>query len=192
MYKKILSSIIGIFCCTYLFADTPGKATMHDSKVSIQNIKKVQGYTFYYDYKYGDKQGTVNSDTSLIIPSSGGAPDYFTFWGINNTTHQSTDTITFRNYYAPDAVIILSDITNDSIRYTHIDLSNANEIVSEGNTDIIANKQLVEDAKAAKQSHYIQRGLLYFAGIAGLSGLIWFFIQRKKKKKVMSAQGTGS
>lgn len=192
MYKKILSSIIGIFCCTYLFADTPGKATMHDSKVSFQNIKKAQGYTFYYDYKYGDKQGIVNSDTSLIIPSSGGAPDYFIFWGINKTTHQSTDTITFPNYYAPDAVIILSAVTNDSIRYTNTALSNANEIVSEGNTDSIANKQLIADAKAAKRSHYIQKGFLYFAGIAGLGGLIWFFIQRKKKKKAIPAQGTGS
>ncbi len=183
MAKNILLLLTCIIYCFAAKADTPGKAKMHESKVSFQNVKQLKDYTFYYDFNYGDNQGVIEGDTSLIIPPSGGAPDGFIFWGINNSTKKSTDTILFSNYYAADAVIILSAVKNDSIQYSNTPLSNANEILSEGNTDSIANKQLIADAKKAKQNHYIKVGLFSLAGVAALGGLIWFFIKRRKKKE---------
>jgi LPXTG-motif cell wall-anchored protein len=109
-----------------------------------------------------------------------GAPYSYLFWGINNASKKSTDTIHFRNYYAPDYVIIINAVKQDSIYYSRKELSNSNQIVSEGNTDSIANKQLITDAKKAKQQHYTKNILFYLAGIAGLGGLIWFFVKRKK------------
>lgn len=182
MHKNIFLPLICFAICFAAKADGPGKAQMHQSKVSFQNVKQLKGYTFYYDFHYGDKQGIITNDTSLIIPPSGGAPDSFTFWGINNSTQKSTDTILFSNYYSPDAVIILSGVKNDSIQYSSIELSNANEITSEVNADSIANKQLIADAKAAKRNHYIKVSLFSLSGVAALGGLIWFFIRRRNKK----------
>jgi LPXTG-motif cell wall-anchored protein len=183
MDKNILLLLTCIVNCFAAIADTPGKAKMHESKVSFQNVKQLKDYTFYYDFNYGDNHGAITADTSLIIPPSGGAPDGFIFWGINNRTKKSTDTILFSNYYAADAVIILSAVKNDSIQYSNTPLSNANEILSEGNTDNISNKQLIADAKKAKQNHYIKVGLFSLAGAAALGGLIWFFLRRRKKKE---------
>ncbi len=184
MYKKIISLAVIVFNCASVWADTPGKATMHESKVTFQNVSSIQDYTFHYSFNYGDKAGIIRNDSALIIPASNGAPDGFIFWGTNNSNQKSTDTIIFRNYYTADAVVILSAVTKDSIRYSITPLSNANELVSERNTDSIANKQLITDARAAKRNHYIQTALLYGAGIAGLGGLVWFFVRRKKKKQV--------
>ena len=183
MAKNILLLLSSVVYCFAVKADTPGKAKMHESKVSFQNVKQLKDYTFYYDFNYGDNHGAIIADTSLIIPPSGGAPDGFIFWGINNKTKKSTDTILFSNYYAADAVIILSAVKNDSIQYSNKQLSNANEILSEGNTDSIANRQLIADAKKAKQNHYIKVGLFSLAGAAALGGILWFFVKRRKKKE---------
>ncbi|WP_460561211.1 LPXTG cell wall anchor domain-containing protein [Ferruginibacter profundus] len=182
MYKRIITFIAAVFCCVSLFADTPGKAEMYESKVSFQGVKSIAGYTFYWAMERSDKADAVTEDSSFYMAASHGAPYSYSFWGINNASKKSTDTIFFHNYYAPDYVIILNGVKHDSIYYTQKELSNANDIVHEGNTDSIVNKQLVADAKAYKRNHYIKVSLFYVAGIAGLGGLIWFFVRRRKKK----------
>ncbi|MGF2413177.1 LPXTG cell wall anchor domain-containing protein [Ferruginibacter sp.] len=182
MYKKIVTLIVAFVYCVCVFADTPGKAAMHDSKISFQGIKNIGGYTFYWSMERGDSADAVITDSSFNMAASNGAPYFYSFWGINNITKKSTDTIPFHNYYSPDYVVILNAVKNDSINYTQLELSNANDIVHEGNTDSIFNKQLVADAKAAKRKHYVKVVLFYLAGIAGLAGLTWFFVRRRKKK----------
>jgi len=163
-------------------ADTPGKAKMHESKVSFQDIKKVTGYTFYWKQEGKDNYDIVTSDSSLTLASSGGAPYRYLFWGINNGSKKPTDTILFDNYYAPDYVVIINDVKKDSIYYSRIELSNANKITNGENTDSIVNKQLITDAKKAKQGHYTNIILFSLAGIAALGGLTGYFILRRKKK----------
>jgi LPXTG-motif cell wall-anchored protein len=82
-------------------------------------------------------------------------------------------------------VIILTSVKENSIYYTEKELSNANDIVKEGNTDSIANKQLIADANAAKRKHYIKISLFIVAGVAALGGLVWFFTRRRKKRAIV-------
>lgn len=182
MYKKLVAFSTAVFCCICLLADTPGKAVMHDSKISFQGINNITGYSFYWAMERGGNADAVTTDTSFYLMASHGAPYSYSFWAINNNTKKSTDTIHFSNYYSPDYVIILNAVTNDSVYYTRKELSNANEMVNEGNTDSIANKQLVADAKAVKRNHYVKISLFVFAALAATGGLIWFFVRRKKKK----------
>jgi LPXTG-motif cell wall-anchored protein len=191
MYKKTITFIAAVFCCAYSFADTPGKAEMYSSTVSFQGVKTIAGYTFYWSMERMDSVDRITGDTSLSMMATHGAPFLYWFWAVNNSTKKSTDTVHFHNYYSPDYVIILNGVKNDSIYYTQKELSNANDIVQEGNTDSIANKQLVAGAKAARRKHYTKVSLFYLAGIAGLGGLTWFFV-RRRKKKTLAAQGTGS
>lgn len=187
---NMLLTII-VFSFFSVKADTPGKAKMYESKVSFQDVKKNSGYTFYWKEEGKDKYDTIVSDSTMILASSAGAPYSYWFWGINNVTKKSTDTIQFHNYYAPDYVVIIKDVKLDSIYYTQKELSNANKIITNENTDNIKNKQLISDAKKAKQNHYTKIILFSIAGIVALAGLIWYFIKRKKKK-VSFVQGTGS
>lgn len=182
MYKKAITLAALFFCSCHLFADTPGKAKMHDSKISFQGVKDIPGYTFYWVLEHGDKPDIISMDTSFYMMSSGGAPYGYYFWGINNNTKKSTDTVRFYNYYSPDYVIILNGVKNDTVSYTTKELSNANDIVSEGNTDSITNKQLIADAKAAKRSHYYKVAGLITAAVVALGGLTWFFIRRRQKR----------
>ncbi len=179
---KQLLTLILIVSAQYTFADTPGKAKMHPSKVSFQNLASLTDYQFYYRATRSNNDSIyVLKDVSVIIPSSGGAPDGIEFWGVNNSTKKHTDTIEVNNYYAPDYVFIINKIQNDSIYYTKKELSNANEILSEGNTDDIANKELIADAKKAKQNHYIKIGGFVALGVAALGGIVWFLRRRKKQ-----------
>jgi hypothetical protein len=178
---KQLLTLILIVSAQYTFADTPGKAKMHPCKVTLQNLEKFTNYTFYYTRQYAGDSVFTLKESSIIIPPSGGAPDQIGFWGTNTVTKQNTDTITVDNYYAPDYVFIINKIQNDSIYYTKKELSNANEILSEGNTDDIANKELIADAKKAKQNHYIKIGGFVALGAAALGGIIWFLKRRKKQ-----------
>jgi LPXTG-motif cell wall-anchored protein len=186
MYKRIITFTTAVFCFVCLFADTPGKAVMHDSKISFQGVNNIAGYTFYWAMEDADTAGAVTTDSSFYMSATRGAPYSYLFWGLNNSTKKSTDTIHFRNYYAPDYVIIINAVKQDSIYYNRKELSNNNQIIDEGNTDNIANKQLITDAKKAKKQHYTKIILFYLAGIAGLGGLIWFFVKRKKKKTPIS------
>jgi hypothetical protein len=166
-----------------VMADTPGKATNHASKVTLQNVSSLSDYTLYWRKHYGDTTIIVSADTSLVIPGSGGAPDGAEFWGINKKTKKSTDTISFSNYYAPDFVVLLNGMRGDSIRYMQDELSNQNEIVETANKDSINNKQLILDAEKITRNHTLRNVLLGALAGAALGGLTWFFIRRRKKKQ---------
>lgn len=184
MLKRTLLAFIGIALLQMAMADTPGKKAMHASKVTFQNVQQLAGYTFYYHFHYGDNTGSFTADTTLVIPPSGGAPDDFALWAINNKTNKSTDTITFSNYYSPDEVILLSGIKNDSLLYTKATLSNSNEIVSDSNTRNITNKELVQEAESIKRNHYYKIAAYSGAALIALAALVWFFIKRRKKQAV--------
>jgi hypothetical protein len=184
MNVKLFVLLIAVICCCNIKADTPGKATMHESKITFQAIKTIPGYTFYWAMERGGDADTLTADTSLYMAASQGAPYAYIFWGVNDINRRSTDTIHFSNYYAPDYVIILNVVKENVISYTKKELSNANDIVSEGNTDSISNKQLIADAKAAKRKHYVKISLFVLAGIVALGGLICFFVRRRKKAEM--------
>jgi hypothetical protein len=181
MPKRILLSAAGIMLLQIAIADSPGKKEMHESKVSFQNVQQLAGYTFYYQFHYSGNTGTFTADTTLVIPPSGGAPDGVELWAINNKTKKSTDTITFNNYYSPDEVIIISGLKNDSITYTKTGLSNSNEIVSDTNTAVITNKELVKEAESVKKNHYYKIAAYSGAALIALAALVWFFIRRRNK-----------
>lgn len=173
-------------------ADSPDKKKMNESKVVLQGINNCKGYTFYHVYHWGNPGGILGSDTTLIIPPSGGAPNGFQFWGINKKTGKSTDTIDFNNYYSADEVFIINKIEKDSIYSEKKELSNENEIVEEGNTDSINNRQLVTEARQIKKSHYTKIVLLCIAGLVALTAMVWIFLRKKKLQKEKTDQGTGS
>jgi hypothetical protein len=181
--KQIILLGFGMLMAGIAMADTPGKATNHPNKVTLQNVAALQDYTLYWHKHYGDTTLVVAADTSLIIPGSGGAPDGAEFWGIHKKTKRSTDTLHFDNYYDPDYVVILSGVSQDSIRYNQQQLTNANEVVETANKDSIANKQLVFDAEKMQQNHTLKNVLLGALAGAALGGLTWFFIKRRKKKQ---------
>lgn len=173
-------SLIFIFIAK---ADVPGKEKMNESKVVLQGLSNLKGYTFYYVYHYGNKSGSIGSDTTLIIPPSGGAPDGIELWAVNNKTGKSTDTLAFNNYYDADEVILFKKIEMDSIYYDKKELSNKNGIVEEGNTDSINNRQLVTEARQIKKSHYTRIIFLSLAGLIALTALVWIFIRKRKAQK---------
>jgi hypothetical protein len=164
-------------------ADTPGKATNHPCKVTLQNVSSLSEYTLYWKKHYGDTTIVVTSDTSIIIPGSGGAPDGAEFWGIHKKTEKSTDTIQFSNYYNPDYVLLLNGMRGDSIRYMQDVLSNENKIVKTENQDSITNKQLVLDAEKVARNQSLKNILLGALAGAALGGLTWFFIRKQKRKQ---------
>lgn len=184
MLKRTILAFFGILLLKIAIADTPGKKEMHPSKVTFQNTQQLAGYTFYYQFHYSGNTGTFTADTTLVIPPSGGAPDDVQVWAISNKSKKSSDTITFSNYYAPDEVIILSGIKNDSLLYTKAGLSNNNEIVSDTNTASITNKELVKEAETLKRNHYYKIAGYSVAALIALTALVWFFIKRRKKQVV--------
>jgi hypothetical protein len=184
--KQVLLFGFGMMVMGPTMADTPGKATNHPNKVTLQNVAALKDYTLYWHKHYGDTTIIVNADTSLVIPGSGGAPDGADFWGIHKKTNRSTDTLHFDNYYDPDYVVILSGVSQDSIRYNREQLTNANEVVETANKDSIANKQLVIDAEKMQKSHLLKNILLGALAGAALGGLVWFFVRRKKKKQAVA------
>ncbi len=183
MLKKTITFIAAVFYCGYLLADTPGKAEMYGSNITFEGVKNIGGYSFYWSMERMDSVDKVTEDATFYMMPTHGAPVSYCFWGINNNTKKSTDTVYFHNYYSPDYVILLNGVKKDSIYYTQKELSNANSIVSEGNTDSIANKQLVAAAKAAKRKHYVKVGGFIAAGVVALGVLLWFFVRRRKKKE---------
>lgn len=183
MRSYLLIAVAGVISLSAK-ADTPGKKEMHESKVSFQNIKQWGGYSFHYNFHYGDNPGIITADTTMVIPGSGGAPDGFEFWAINNKTGKSTDTVSFYNYYDPDKVIILTGFKGDSLLFTNAELSNANEIVTNTNTDSINNKELVKEAASVTRSHYYKITAYSVVALIALAALVWFFLQRRKKQTV--------
>ncbi|MBS1510897.1 MAG: hypothetical protein JST86_08660 [Bacteroidetes bacterium] len=192
MTRRIIFLLLFFSITDFSFADTPGKREMHDSKITFQDVSKCSPYVFYWGQAGMDHaEDTISNDKSVFLMASRGAPYQYQFWGINTKTKKSTDTIFFGNYYSPDYVIILKGIHKDSIVYDQKELSNANTVVKEENTDSITNKELVADAQSYRRKHALHSWLLYGAGIAGLGGLIWFFI-RRRKNITTATQGTGS
>jgi hypothetical protein len=183
---KQLIVFILLICTINLFADTPGKATMHDSKISFQNVTNTSHTTFYWQMENAKEVSMLTSDTSFFMSASRGAPVEYKFWGINShvSPPMSTDTISFHNYYSPDYVIIINSIEGRKINYTKKELSNKNEILSEGNTDDIANKDLIKDAKKAKQNHYLKICVFIGIGIIALLAIVWYVKKRKKQSSV--------
>ncbi len=182
--KKISTfSLFLVLHTVALYADVPGKEIMNESKVTLQGISNLKSYSFHYIYHYGDKAGTFSSDTTLIIPPSGGAPDGIELWAVNNKTGKSTDTLAFNNYYDADVVILFKKIEMDSIYYDKKQLSNKNGIIEEGNTDSINNRQLVTEAGQIKKRHYTKIIFLSLAGLIALTALVWIFILKRKAQK---------
>jgi hypothetical protein len=186
--KQLLIILLLISNIAPAIADTPGKATNHPNKVTLQNAASLSEYTLYWKKHYADTTIIVTGDTSLVIPGSGGAPDGAEFWGINKKTKKSTDTIIFSNYYAPDYVLLLNGMQGDSIRYMQEKLSNQNEIVKTGNKDSISNKQLVADAEKITKNNQLRNILLGALAGAALGGLTWFFIRRRKQKQQQTTE----
>lgn len=182
MKQLILAALLAI-SFQAVKADTPGKATNHANKITLQNVAALKDYTLYWHKEYGDTTIIISSDTSLVIPGSGGKPDGAEFWGVHKTTKRSTDTLQFSNYYAPDYVVILSGIQRDRFQYTQEQLSNENTIVKTENKDNIANKDLILDAEKIQNNHQLKNILLGAAAGVALGGLTWFVINRRKKKQ---------
>jgi LPXTG-motif cell wall-anchored protein len=181
--KQLLLAIL--LCYTpHLFADTPGKKEMYDSKISFQNVNNITHITWHWQIENSTESSIFTLDTSFYMSASRGAPVTYKFWGTNGYVNPaiSTDTLSFHNYYSPDYVIIINGIHGQKIRYIQKELSNKNKIVAEGNTDDITNKVLIADAKKAKQNHYIKMGSFIALGVAALGGIVWFVRRRKKEK----------
>jgi hypothetical protein len=171
-----------LFCTINLFADTPGKKEMHDSKISFQNISNKAHCIWHWQQENSTDIIHFWNDTSFYMSASRGAPISYKLWNTNEyvTPAMHSDTILFHNYYSPDYVIIINSLGGEKIRYTQKELSNKNTIVSNEDVDSITNKQLIADAKKAKQNHYLKIGLFSALGLAALGGIIWFFKRRKK------------
>jgi hypothetical protein len=179
--KQLLTAIF-FLSALFSFADTPGKKEMYESKITFQNINKISHYTWYWQMDNSTEINSFRTDTSFYMSASKGAPVTYKFWGTNGITSpaMSTDTILFHNYYSPDYVIIINGIDGVKIQYTQKELSNKNKIENEGNTDDITDKQLIADAKKAKQSHYVKIGGFIALGVGALVGII-LFLKRKKR-----------
>lgn len=180
--KQWIIAIAAMATTGSVFADVPGKPKNHPSKVSLQNISSLSGYTVYWQTEHEEKV-VVKADTGFIIPGSAGGPISAECWAVNKKTGATTDTIRFSNYYDPDHVVLFNGIKADNLlRYDISDLSNENEVVETKNKDSIANKQLVIDAEQMTQNHTLRNVLL--GGAAGLAvgGIAWFVIRRRKKK----------
>lgn len=187
---KIFVFLFVAFAFLVVRADSPGKRAMSDSKITFQDVAKLGGYDLVWTRKYDTSHIIFHTDTSLILPSSGGAPDAAEVWGINKTTGQNTDTIFFENYYSPDYVIIFDTLTNGKLLYQKRTLSNANE-TSSSDTSGIANKDLIKEAETARTDHNTKITILAVSSVLALTAIIFFFVHRRNKNK-RNNHGTGS
>lgn len=167
MIKKPLFFFLCL-CTIKSNADTPGKQPMSESKISIQNITRLAAYDFYWQVER-DSVALIKGDTTVLIPSSGGAPYNAAFWGINKTTNKSTDTLSFENYYAPDYLVMIDTIDNNKFRYTKKEISNNNAGGVSGDKD---------DVAYAKTN---STKIIMFSAISliALILLVWYFIRKK-------------
>lgn len=171
MIKKIVFSIAFL----YFFianADAPGKRSISESKVTFKNISKLSDYVFYWKGAY-DSARLFTTDSSFIIPGSGGAPMRATCWGINKKTSESTDSIFFDNYYSPDFIITLDTISGNKLLYSKSQISNSNEGSYYGDR--------TDDKYADSNSGRFNNIILFSViSLIALILLIWYFIRRKK------------
>lgn len=170
MIKKIVC--LGIcLCLLKSYADTPGKQAMGTSKIALKNIDQLTGYDFYWQLEY-DSAKSIISDTTVIIPSSGGAPYNAMFWGVNKATKKSTDTLSFENYYSPDYLITIDTIADNKFSYTKKEIPNNNNSGGYANSDNSNTSGVNPSSK-----------IILFAAVSliALILLSWFFIRRKNK-----------
>ena len=168
MIRKLFVCILCISILN-LNADTPGKQSMNSSKVVIENINRLTDYDFYWQPEY-DSAKLVNSDTTFVIPSSGGAPYNATFWGVNKATKHSTDTLSFENYYAPDLLITVDSINNNKFHYSKKEISNSNA------------GGVLGDNNSTKPGDRPTKLILYSSiSLIALILLVWYFMRRKTK-----------
>lgn len=171
MIKKIIFSI----ACLYFFtatADAPGNKAVSDSKVTFKNVSKLTDYVFYWKGKLDSAK--FNIDSTFIIPGSRGVPMSALFWGINSKTNESTDSIYFDNYYAPDFIITLDTISNNKLLYSKSQVANSND-----NSYYGANSG--EGSADPKSSGHTKIILFSVISLIALISLIWYFIRRKNK-----------
>lgn len=155
---------------------------MSDSRITFQDVGKMSGYDLVWVRKYDTNKIIFHSDTTLILPSSGGAPDNAIVWAIDKRTGASTDSIIFENYYAPDYVIILDSSRNGKLLFQKKTLSNANE-TSDDDTSGIANKELIKEAERTKTDHNTKITILALSSVLALTAIIFFFVHRRNRKK---------
>ena len=173
MKKTLLFLIAFLFFWIHSFADTPGKKAMSDSRISFKNIGNLSDYTFFWQGEY-DSATIVKSDTTLIIPGSGGRPMNATFWAVNNKTQVNTDTIFLSNYYAPDYSISIDTVYGNKLSFTKNVISDHN---SGGDriTDTID--------KNRNSGQFSNIGILCAASLIALVLLLWLFIKKRARFK---------
>ena len=180
--KRNIIFLVTLLTPCLLFSDSPGKRAMSDSKITFQDVGKLSCYSLVWTRKYDTARIYFHSDTSLILPSSGGAPDNAMVWGIDKKSGQNTDTIFFENYYAPDYVIIFDSSANGKLLYQKRTLSNANE-TSLNDTTGIANKDLIKEAETARTNHNTKITILALSSVLALTAIIFFFVHRRNQRK---------
>ncbi len=178
--KKLVLPIFFILLSSIIYADTPGKRSMGDSKIFLKNIAVVKDYNFYWKLD-NDSALVINTDTTLTIPGSGGKPYSAMLWAVNKKTNDVTDTIFFDNYYSPDYAINIDSIYNNKLLiYTKKETGNNNA----GGDGLSIN---ADDRHSGKMTKIT---FLSAASLIALILLVWFFIKRKVKEK--NIYGTGS
>ena len=170
MVRKILFALAYLHFYT-ANADAPGKRSMFESKVTFKSISKLSDYVFYWKGEY-DSANAFNIDSTFIIPGSGGAPLSAIFWGMNKKTSESTDSIFFDNYYAPDFIITLDTISNNKLLYSKSKVANSNDGSYYGDNS----GDDSGDSKSTGRNNII---LFSVISLIALILLIWYFIRRK-------------
>ena len=178
MIKKLGLQIIFIFLSLIIFADTPGKRSMSDSKIILKNTANFKDYIFYWKLE-NDSALVLNADTALTIPGSGGRPLSAMIWAVNKSTNANTDTLFLDNYYSPDYTIRIDTVYGNKLLYTRDKISNGNSL-GDGLTYDAENRS----DRTSKIS------ILVGTSLIALIFLIWYFIKRKAKEK--NTYGTGS
>ena len=180
--KKISFSLSLILLSVIVFADTPGKKSMSDSKITFKKINHFGEYTFYWKGEY-DSALVVAADTTLMVPRSGGKPMSAMFWGINKKTNELTDTLFLENYYSPDYVITLDTVYGNKLNYSKKEISNSN---SSGDGGLAADYK----DNGNSSDRFSKIAILSGTSIIALIFLVWYYIKRKAKEK--NTEGMGS
>lgn len=157
-----------LFCFFIAQADVPGKRAMSDSKISIQNTSRLNGYGFYWRLE-DDSARMFSHDSTFIIPGSGGRPMNATLWAVNKSTNASTDTIFFSNYYDPDYTITIDTVAGNKLLYSKSAVSNGNE----GGDSVKKNGYGANSSRSFR--------IMLFSGLSltALVLLIGYYIKRK-------------
>jgi hypothetical protein len=178
---KLLLIIALIVPTNNSYADTPGKAKMSDSKVVLEGLNQFSTYQFFAAPSYKAAFEIKDTNNTITIPASGGAPNSLLVWAISKVTNASTDTLTFNNYYDANKVVTVSAIENNKIVHSIQELSNNNVVINGKISTRIEDETIVAEAEKINSKNKLKNGLLVSAAILGLGGLIYFFMKRKDR-----------